>query len=479
MLTLRGTKIVATLGPASQDPETIHRLCEAGVNVFRLNFSHGTHKDHRQAVEMIRQEERSFGHPLAIMLDLQGPKLRIGTFARGREALQIGQKFQLDLDPEPGDHSRVYFGHADVLKSLQPGTHILVDDGKVLLVVEEAADEQNVRVLCTVQSGYEISDHKGVNLPNLVLPINAMTAKDEEDLAFGLQLGVDWIALSFVQSAADILRTREKTPATVKIVAKLEKPQAIQNLDAILEVSDGIMVARGDLGVEVPLERVPGLQKRILRACHLRGKPVIVATQMLDSMVVAPTPTRAEVSDVANAVYDGADAVMLSAESASGKHPVEAVQMMDRIIRQVEKDRSYLDAIRARLPFVPEVCSPVTSAVPAIAEQSKAAIIATVSVNGLTALRIARERPFCPIMAFSNDEHTARFLCLVWGIHSQHVPSIAPAAPQEATLEEWIACIREILLQNKVSKVGDEALLVAGYPFGLGNRSNFASLIDI
>lgn len=479
MLTLRGTKIVATLGPASRTPEILHRLCEAGVNVFRLNFSHGTHEDHRQAVDLIRQEERAIGHPLAIMLDLQGPKLRIGTFANGKELLQIGQKFQLDLNPAPGDSSRVYFGHETVLRSLQPGTHILVDDGKVLLVVEEAASGADARVVCTVQSGYEISDHKGVNLPNLVLPIDAMTPKDEEDLAFGLQLGVDWIALSFVQSAADILRAREKTPATVKIVAKLEKPQAIQNLDAILEASDGIMVARGDLGVEVPLERVPGLQKRILRACHLRGKPVIVATQMLDSMVTAPTPTRAEVSDVANAVYDGADAVMLSAESASGKHPVEAVQIMDRIIRQVEKDRSYLDTLRASLPFVPEVCSPVTSAAPAIAEQSKAAVIATVSVNGLTALRISRERPFCPIVTFSNDEHTARFLCLVWGVYPQHVPSNEGAAPQEATLEEWIARIRETLLNEKIAKTGDEALLVAGYPFGLGNRSNFASLIEI
>lgn len=478
-MSLRGTKIVATLGPASRTSETIHRLCEAGVNVFRLNFSHGTHEDHRQAVDQIRQEERALGRPLAIMLDLQGPKLRIGTFANGREPLQVGQSFQLDLNPAPGNAERVYFGHADVLRSLQPGTHILIDDGKVLLVVEEAATGKDSRVLCTVQSGYEISDHKGVNLPNLVLPIDAMTSKDEEDLAFGLRLGVDWVALSFVQSAADVLRAREKTPATVKIVAKLEKPQALQNLDAILDASDGIMVARGDLGVEVPLERVPGLQKQILRACHLRGKPVIVATQMLDSMIVAPTPTRAEVSDVANAVYDGADAVMLSAESASGKHPVEAVQMMDRIIRQVEKDRSYLQTLRESLPFVPGVCSPVTSAVPSIAEQSKAAVIATISVNGLTALRIARERPFCPIVTFSNDEHTARFLCLVWGVYPQHIPSGEDVGPQEATLEKWISLIKKKLLSEKMAQPGDEVLLVAGYPFGLGNRSNFASLIEI
>lgn len=478
MLKLRSTKIVATLGPSSRTPEMIHRLCEAGVNVFRLNFSHGTHEDHRQAVDLIRTEEKALGHPVAIMLDLQGPKLRIGTFVQGREPLQIGQKFQLDLNPAPGNATRVYFGHPEILRSLVPGTQILIDDGKVLLVVEEGVSpETGERVLCTVQSGHEISDRKGVNLPNIALPIEAMTPKDEEDLAFGLQLGVDWIALSFVQSAADVLRAKERIPSTVKIVAKLEKPQAIQNLDAILDASDGIMVARGDLGVEVPLERVPGLQKRILKACHLRGKPVIVATQMLDSMVVAPTPTRAEVSDVANAVYDGADAVMLSAESASGAHPVEAVQIMDRIIRQVEKDHGYLEALRGSLPFVPEVCSPMTSAVPSIVERSKAAVIATVSVNGLTALRIARERPFSPIITFSNDAHTARFLCLVWGVHPQHIPF--HGGTKEVALEEWIAQIRETLISQGIASSGDEVLLVAGYPFGLGNRSNFASLIKI
>lgn len=471
MKKLRGTKIVATLGPSSHSPQTIHQLCEAGVNVFRLNFSHGTHSDHQKAVENIRKAEQDFKHPVAIMLDLQGPKLRIGTFQKNKEFLKIHQKFQLDLNPAPGDATRVYFGYPDILKSLVSGTNILIDDGKVLLEVEKQYEDH---VICTVQSGYEISDRKGVNLPSIYLPIDAMTPKDREDLSFGLNLGVDWVALSFVQNADDISRVRAKVPHWIKIVAKLEKPLALQNLGAIIDAADGIMVARGDLGVEVPLERVPSIQKHILKECHVRGKPVIVATQMLDSMVIAPTPTRAEVSDVANAVYDGADAVMLSAESASGQHPVEAVRIMDRIIRHVENDPQYLKDLRSYLPFNSHICSPMTSAVPYIVDRSYVKIIATISVSGATALRISRERPYAPILTISNDEHTARYLCLVWGVHPHYI-----SLQNCSSVEDWVQLIRETVLQKKIADKNDEVLIVAGYPFGLGNKANFASIIPL
>ncbi|MDR1598174.1 MAG: pyruvate kinase [Holosporales bacterium] len=466
MSSLRSVKIVATLGPSSNTPDTIRQLCLTGVDVFRLNFSHGSHEDHKQSVKNIRYAERMSGHPIAIMLDLQGPKLRIGTFENRIVPLQIHQKFQLDLDPTPGDNTRVYFGYPDILKSLVPGTDILIDDGKVLLQVDELHED---RLIATVRSGNEISDRKGVNLPSVCLYIDAMTPKDAEDLSFGLELGVDWVAVSFVQSADDIKRARAKVPNWIKIIAKIEKPLAIKNLNAIIEAADGIMVARGDLGVEVPLERVPGIQKQILQKCHYLGKPVIVATQMLDSMVTAPTPTRAEVSDVANAVYDGADAVMLSAESASGLHPVQSVHIMDRIIRQVESDPTYLEKLRS--PFDANVCSAITSAVPCIVERSNISVIATLASSGTTVLRLSRERPNAPIIALTNNEHTARFLCLVWGIHALLVNDLTCVS-----IEDWVKTVRRIILREKMAPSGSYVLIVGGHS---DFSTNFMTIVDL
>ncbi|QCX51697.1 pyruvate kinase (plasmid) [Ralstonia pseudosolanacearum] len=338
-------KIVATLGPASDDHATIEALARAGADVFRLNFSHGAHADHQRRFERIRAVEAALGRPLGVLLDLQGPKLRVGTFAEGRVRLNDGAPFGLDLETgRPGDATRVALPHPEIFAAIRPGVALLLADGKLWLeVVACGPDHAETRVV----NGGMLSDRRGVNVPGVVLPLSALTGKDRADLAFGLALGVDWIALSFVQRAADIAEIRQLVHGRAGIVAKLEKPAAIDSLDAILAETDAVMVARGDLGVELPAEQVPAIQKRIVRACRRLGKPVIVATQMLESMIGAPVPTRAEASDVATAVYDGADAVMLSAETASGQFPVEAVAMMRRIIAQTEADPHYRAAIDA------------------------------------------------------------------------------------------------------------------------------------
>lgn len=470
MFKLRNTKIVATLGPASNNLETIQKLCTAGVNVFRLNFSHGLYEDHEKAIHNIRQTETECGRPIAIMLDLQGPKLRIGTFENHTVPLQVHQKFQLDLNETPGDKTRVFFGHPSFYQSLVPGTHILLDDGKVLLRVDEQYSD---RVITTVLNGREISDRKGVNLPGVLLEIDAMTQKDCNDLEFGLKLGVDWIAVSFVQSAKDIEQARAKMPEHMKIIAKIEKPLAIQNLDSIIDASDGIMVARGDLGVEVPLEQVPGLQKKILKACHMKGKPVIVATQMLDSMVQAPNPTRAEVSDVANAVYDGADAVMLSAESASGDYPVEAVQMMDRIILEVEKEmknkrRSY------DLPFISNFDASMIAAIPYIVQNSNLTAITVLSKTGTMARRIARERPAVPIITVSIHQHTARYLSLVWGIQAFYIQNEAMR-----TFDQFIAFMKDFVLKKEIVQANQEILIVTGRSFNPNEPNEKTSTLHL
>lgn len=453
MVALRNTKIVATLGPASNTPEAIRALCEAGVNVFRLNFSHGSYEDHERAIQTIRSVEKTLGRPVAIMLDLQGPKLRIGLFADGVVPLEVGQEFQLDLDKTPGNSSRVFFGHPDCYSSLTPGTEILLDDGKVVLSVIEQKED---RIRTTVVNGREISNHKGVNLPGVMLAIESMTEKDERDLAFGVQHEIDWVAVSFVQSAADIERARSRMPDHLKVIAKIEKPLAIANLESILEAADAIMIARGDLGVEVPLEQVPGLQKRILHVCRQKGKPVIVATQMMDSMVQSPTPTRAEVSDVATAVYEGADAVMLSAESASGRYPVNAVQIMDRIIRQTEAEMASTTPTMP-LSFDPKVCSAVVAAAPYIAENAGVKAIAVLSQTGTCVQKVARGRPKAPIFTVSDNMHTARYLELVWGVHAFHLSSLTPRS-----FDDLITIIQEFLVEHAFVAGGDSILVVTG-----------------
>jgi len=415
MRRLRNVKIVATLGPASNDYETIRALFEAGADVFRLNMSHGEHDEIRVRHEIIRRIEADTGRPIAILADLQGPKLRVGKFANGSEVLVEGQAFRLDLDPADGDATRVNLPHTEIFDALKPGSNLLVNDGKIRLRVKDCGrDFAN----CTVTTGGTISNRKGVNVPDVVLPLAALSDKDRRDLEFVCELGVDWLALSFVQRRADVEEARALAKGRAFILSKIEKPSAVQAFDEILAVSDGIMVARGDLGVELPVQNVPPIQKRLVRACRAAAKPVIVATQMLESMIESPMPTRAEVSDVAVAIYEGADAVMLSAESAAGNYPIEAVTTMDSVAVEVESDPTYREIIEASRAGKKEtVADAIVSAAREIAETTDIKAICCFSESGTTALLTARERPKVPIIALTSRERTARRLVLSWGMH--------------------------------------------------------------
>ena len=461
----RRAKIVATLGPASSDRATIQALCEAGADVFRLNFSHGTHADHRARFELIRSVELELGRPIAILLDLQGPKLRVGTFSNGPVMLREGACFRLDLDPRPGDGLRAPLLHPEIFAALRPGTDLLIDDGKVRLRVLDCGPDFATTEVVTAGV---VSDRKGVNVPSVLLPMSAMTAKDRDDLDFGLRLGVDWVALSFVQRAQDVHEVRAITGGRVGVLAKMEKPAAIEALEAIVEAADAIMVARGDLGVELPAEQVPRIQKRIVRSCRAAGKPVIVATQMLESMITAPVPTRAEASDVAAAIYDGADAVMLSAESASGMFPLKAVAMMDRIITEVESDPHYMAAIDASHATAPaSVADAVCASMRQATHLLPVAAIVTYTRSGYTSLRAARERPDVPVLCMTPELDTARRLALGWGIHCVHTPAGIADVPDMVTR----AC--SLARQQGFAAPGDVVLIAAGMPFGTVGTTNF------
>ena len=415
MRRLRNVKIVATLGPASETYEMIRALHVAGADVFRLNMSHGSHDEIREKHRIIRRIEQELDSPIAILADLQGPKLRVGTFANESEELQDGAPFRLDLDPADGDATRVCLPHPEIFAVLKPGASLLVNDGKIRLKVDDCgADFAD----CTVIAGGTVSNRKGVNVPDVVLPLAALSEKDRRDLEFVCELGVDWLALSFVQRREDVEEARELVAGRAAILAKIEKPAAVRAFDDILEVSDGIMVARGDLGVELPVQNVPPIQKRLVRACRAAAKPVIVATQMLESMIESPMPTRAEVSDVAAAIYEGADAVMLSAESAAGQFPVEAVTTMDNVAREVESDPTYREIIEAsRAGHKETIADAIVSAAREIAETTDIKAICCYSESGTTALLTARERPHVPIVALTSRRGTARRLALSWGLH--------------------------------------------------------------
>ena len=466
----RHAKIVAKLGPSSSDSKTIRALFDAGADVFRLNFSHGTQAQHKERLDIIRAIERDTGRPIAVLLDLQGPKLRVGTFAQGPIELKAGAAFRLDMDPTPGDATRAPLLHPEIFAALKPNTDLLLDDGKIRLKVEACGPDF---AATRVTTGGPLSERKGVNVPGVILPISIITEKDRKDLEFGLELEVDWVALSFVQRPQDLEEARSVIKGRAAIVAKLEKPAAVESLDAIVALADGVMVARGDLGVELPAEQVPAIQKRMVRACRKAGKPVIVATQMLDSMVNAPVPTRAEASDVATAVYDGADAVMLSAESASGKYPLEAVQMMDRIIRQVESDPHYRDVIEAsHTPAESTVPDAIFCAMRRVAGLLRLAATVTYTSSGYSSLRAARERPAAPIVSLTPDIRTARRLALVWGVHSVHthevkdVPEMVDNACQTALREEF-------------ARPGDTVVIAAGMPFGATGNTNLLRIAQI
>jgi pyruvate kinase len=466
----RKAKIIATLGPASSSPEVIRALFETGADVFRFNFSHGSHEQHAERYNTVRSLEREYGRPIGVLQDLQGPKLRIGTFVNGPVRLTAGAGFRLDLDGKPGDERRVFLPHAEIFAALQPGTELLLDDGKIRLAVEACgSDFADARVV----TGGLLSERKGVNVPGVVLPLSALTEKDRRDLAFGLELGVDWVALSFVQRPEDLEEVRGLVAGRAGIMAKLEKPAAIERLGEIVALSDAIMVARGDLGVELPPEQVPIIQRRVLRACRKAGKPVVVATQMLESMIQAPTPTRAETSDVATAIYDGADAVMLSAESAAGKYPVEAVRIMDRVIFEVEQDPDHRRLIDGAHPE-PEgtIADTICCALRRTASILPLAATVTYTDSGFTSLRAARERPAAPILSMTPNIAAARRLTLVWGVHPVSISGVADVAGMEA-----MAC--EIALRERLALPGDIVAITAGLPFGTPGTTNLLRIAQL
>jgi pyruvate kinase len=466
----RNVKIVATLGPASSDYHSILALFDAGADVFRLNFSHGNQGQHQERVAIIRRIERERGRPISILLDLQGPKLRVGTFAAGPVLLEAGAAFRLDLDPTPGSVTRAPLPHPEIFAAVEPGTVLLLDDGKLRLLVEECGPGfAHTRVV----NGGALSDRKGVNVPGVLLPLSALTPKDLQDLEFGLELGVDWLALSFVQRPEDIREVRTLARGRAAIMAKLEKPAALQCLEEIVALSDGIMVARGDLGVELPAEQVPRIQKRIVRTCRAAGVPVVVATQMLESMISSPVPTRAEASDVATAVYDGADAVMLSAESASGKFPVEAVAMMNRIIIQVEGDPYYRTVIDAS-HSAPEhtIADAICCALRETTRMLPVTAIVTFTRSGYTSLRAARERPAASVVSLTPNAGLARRLSLVWGVHSVHNEAIKDITDMVTTA---LATARA----EQFAKPGEYIVIAAGMPFGSARTTNLLHVMQV
>ncbi|BAQ73412.1 MULTISPECIES: pyruvate kinase [Pseudomonas] len=456
-------KILATLGPAIDGIEDIRELVQAGVNIFRLNFSHGSHADHAQRYEWIRQIERELNYPLGILMDLQGPKLRVGTFAEGKVQLVRGQALRLDLDPTPGNAERVSLPHPEIIAALEPGMDLLLDDGKLRLrVIAKHADA----IETTVLNGGELSDRKGVNVPQAVLDLSPLTAKDRRDLSFGLELGVDWVALSFVQRPEDIREARTLIGDKAYLMAKIEKPSAVTQLREIAELSDAIMVARGDLGVEVPAESVPQIQKTIIGTCRQLGKPVVVATQMLESMRFSPAPTRAEVTDVANAVAEGADAVMLSAETASGEYPLEAVQMMGKIIRQVESGPDYQTQLDVSRPQAEATVSDAIScAIRRVCSILPVAVLVNYSESGSSTLRAARERPSVPILNLTPNLATARRLTLTWGVHSV-------VNDRLRQVDEVCATALEIAQAQGLAKRGDTVVITTGVPFGQPGTTN-------
>ena len=459
----RSTKIVATLGPATATPEKIAALFEAGVDVFRLNFSHGTQSDHKARLDTVRALEKTTGRPIGIMADLQGPKLRVGTFAGGRVRLADGAAFRLDLDKAPGDAQRASLPHPEVFAALTPETDLLLDDGNIRLRVEKCdKDFAQTRVI----NGGNLSDRKGVNVPNAVLPLSPLTAKDRADMAFALDMGADWIALSFVQRPEDVAEARKLIGNRAGVLVKLEKPAAITKLTEIIELSDAVMVARGDLGVEMPPEDVPPLQRRIVGACRAAGKPVVVATQMLESMMRVPVPTRAEASDVATAVYEGADAVMLSAESASGEYPVEAVKMMDRIIRRVQADPAYFSSLHASAATSEHTPSDAISAAAGmVAHTIGAAAIMSYTTSGATALRAARERPDVPVIALTSNLSTARRLAITWGLHCVHTADVN-------NFTDMVQKATQTARGEGFAEKGERVVITAGVPFGTPGATN-------
>ncbi len=467
------TNILATIGPSSASREIIEKLIDAGADAFRFNFSHGTHAEHKQRYDIVRKLSKEKGLHITLVADLQGPKLRVGEFKNGKVFLKNGQKFMFDMEKTPGNEERAPLPHPEIFQAVKPGDELLLNDGNIRLRVDKCDDRH---IWTTVKVGGDLSSHKGVNLPNITLPISAITEKDKQDLKFALKLGFDWISLSFVQKADDVRMARELIGDKAWIISKLEKPSAIDELEEIIELSDGIMVARGDLGVECPIQSVPVLQKRIVSACRRKARPVIIATQMLESMINNPSPTRAEASDVATAVYDGADTVMLSAESAAGKYPVEAVCMMKDIITQVEADPLFyklMESSRSHPCCVGESDS-ITFAASDISSVLKSvSAIVTYTASGFTTFLTARERPNLPIIAITPDLVVARRLGIVWGAKSfVNKPTFSSVNKIEDTAVK-------VAVENGFAKPGDHIIITAGFPLGKKGRTNMLHTVYI
>jgi pyruvate kinase len=466
----RKVRILATLGPASATPDMIRQLLQSGADAFRLNMSHGSHADHLARIEIIRSMEKELERPTTILADLQGPKLRVGRFEGDKQVLENGQVFVFDRDETPGTAKRVNLPHSEIFEAVEAGTRLLIDDGKLVLRVTGVSPD---RLETVVEVGGDISNNKGLNVPDVVLPMAALTHKDRADLSFALDHNVDWIALSFVQRPEDVAEARRLIAGRAALLAKIEKPAALDRLDGILELSDAVMVARGDLGVELPPEEVPPMQKRIVESARRLGRPVVVATQMLESMITSPSPTRAEVSDVATAVYDGADAIMLSAESASGQFPLEAVSMMNRIATSVERDPGY----SARVHFTETPADPTTN--DAIAEAAanivgtvSAAAIVCFTLSGSTARRVARERPSVPLLVLTPSAKTARRLGLLWGAHAVRTRDVA-------NFEEMVGKAKRMALRHGLGKAGDRIVVIAGVPFGTPGSTNVVHVVRL
>lgn len=459
----RRTKILATLGPASSTKEKITELFHAGADLFRINMSHSSHETLNELVSVLRAVEKDVGRPIGILADLQGPKLRLGDFADTSIDVSPGDNITLDLNEKPGTQKRIYIPHPEIIRAVQPGDRILIDDGKVTLKVVKSDGKKAV---AEVVSGTKLSSRKGVSLPDTELGVSSLTPKDYKDLDAALAAEVDWIAISFVQRPEDVAEVRKIAKGRAGILSKIEKPQALTRLDDIIELSDAIMVARGDLGVEVPIEQVPGLQKQMTRACRRAGKPVVVATQMLESMISAPMPTRAEVSDVGTAVFEGADAIMLSAESAVGDYPVEAVTMMDKIAVEIEQDSNYNSIISAqRAEPEPTGADAISLAARQIAETLNLSAIVCYTGSGTTGLRAARERPSVPVIALSPVAKTARRLSIVWGLHC--------VVTEDANdLDDMVDRACRIAAREHFAKPGDRVIISAGVPLGTPGATN-------
>lgn len=467
----RKTKIVATLGPASDTPEQIEAIFRAGVDVFRMNFSHGAHADHARRIGVVRGLEKKYGRPIAVIGDLQGPKLRVGKFKDNGIDLTAGQSLRLDLDTTPGDTTRVNLPHPEIISAMQVGGFLLCDDGKVRLQVTEKGDDF---LIVKVISGKRLSNNKGVNVPGTVLPIPALTPKDLVDLEAALAMGVDWIAQSFVQRPEDVREAQDLIKGRAGLMIKVEKPSALDCLDEMIAISDAVMLARGDLGVEIPPEDVPSTQKRVVRLTRAAGKPLIIATQMLESMIENATPTRAEASDVATAVYDGTDAVMLSAETANGQYPVEAVSIMDRICARVERDDYYHDLVDADYAQHQGVSThdAMTRAAYHVARDINAVTLVSYTQSGTTALRMARHRPWVPILALTPVEAIARRLVLSYAMHPVIVPSVK-------TFAEAVEVATNSAKAEGMASAGSRLVITAGVPFGQAGTTNIVRVVEV